>query len=322
MRGLKLILLGIVFLLLNLADSLFVEAKEGLRSVTSFAHDASIIKAIGGDKVTVNSLSRGIQDPHYVQPKPTYAALLNRADLLAVNGQLLEVAWLPTALSSCRNVKILEGHEGYLKLSEGVDTIPYAPEDLYDTPFFHLNLVVGVGENRIGNHHYYIDPGNGLIIAQNVYRKLAEMDPSNEPYYKANYEAFISKLKEKMVGWDAAMEPYKGVQLVTYHRTFNYLARRHGFIIFGYIEPRETVPPSAAYMASLVQRMKSNNVKLILVEHYQNKKLAQEVANQSGAILVTLATSVDEELGISDYIQMLDKIYEELTKALKVLNKS
>jgi len=320
MRVLKVILLGMV--LLGIIRPPSVEAREGLRIVTSFAHDASLVKMIGGDKVIVNSLSRGVQDPHYVQPKPTYAVFLNKADILAVNGQLLEVAWLPTALSSSRNVKILEGHEGYLKLSEGVDTLPYAPEDLYDTPFFHLNLVVGTGENRIGNHHYYIDPGNGLLIAQNIYRKLAEMDPTNEPYYKANYEAFTAKLKERMAAWDAAMEPYKGVQLVTYHRTFNYLARRHGFIIFAYIEPRETVPPSAGYMASLIQRMKNNAIKLVLVEHYQNKKLAQEVAHQSGATLVTLPTSVDEELGISDYIQMLDRIYGELINALKVLNKS
>lgn len=309
-------------LLVGLTDSISVEAKEGLRIVTSFAHDASIIKAIGGDKVTVSSLSRGAQDPHYVQPKPTYTVLLNKADLLAVNGQLLEVAWLPTALGSCRNVKILEGHDGYLKLSEGVDIIPYAPEDLFDTPFFHMNLVVGTGENRIGNHHYYIDPGNGLIIARNVYRKLAEMDSANEVAYKANYETFTAELKEKMARWDAAMEPYKGIQLVTYHRTFNYLARRHGFSVFAYVEPRETVPPSAAYMASLVRRMKSNNIKLMLVEHYQNKQLAQQVASQSGATLVTLRTSVDEELGATDYIQMLDQIYGEFINALKAFNKS
>lgn len=321
MQVLRIILLTLT-LLISLASFLPAEAAKGLRIVTSFAHDASLVKTIGGDKVIVNSLTRGIQDPHFVQPKPTYSILLNKADILAVNGQLLEVAWLPTALTTARNLKILEGHEGYLNLSEGIEAIPYAPEDLFDTPFFHLNLVVGPGEKRIGNHHYYIDPENGRIVAQNIYRKLSEVDPANEPYYKANYEAFASKLKEQMIIWDAAMEPYRGLQLVTYHRTFPYLARRHGFTIFATIEPRETVPPSAGYIASLVQRMKSNSIRLVLVEHYQSKRLAQEVANQSGAILLTLPTSVDEDLGVSDYIQMLDRIYKELTEALKTLNKS
>lgn len=297
-----------------------------LNVVTSFPQDAAIVKAIAQDKVEVKSLTLASQDPHAIQLKPNLAVILNRADLLIVNGQDLELAWLPTALTYARNSKILEGAPGYLNPSEGVDLIPYSPEELLSTPFFTTNIIAGTqsaGGGQVsvvrGNHHYWLDPANGLIVARNIAAKLIEIDPANEAFYKGNLSQFETTLKERIVKWDAMMEPFKGVRFVSEHRDWNYIAKRHGLKVFGFIEPRETIPPSAAEMASLIAKMKAQNVRLIITSPWQNQRAAQEIAKQTGATYLILPSSVGEDVGVKDYIDLFDVVYGKLVSTLKGL---
>lgn len=300
-----------------------VSAKK-LNIVTSFPQDAAIAKAIAKDKAEVKSLTSAAQDPHAIQLKPSLAVMLNRADLLIVNGQDMELAWLPTALTNARNAKILEGGPGFLNPAEGVDLIPYSPEELLSTPFFTLNIIAGAqsaGGGQVvvkrGNHHYWLDPANGLIVARNIATKLAEMDPSNEAFYKANLDQFESTLKERIVKWDAMMEPFKGMSLVSYHRDWNYLAKRHGLNVAGFVEPRETIPPSAAEMAALIQKMKAQKIRLILTSPWQNQRIPQEIARQTGATHLILPSSVGEDVGVKDYFDLFEVVYGKLTGTLK-----
>ncbi|MFQ5779218.1 MAG: metal ABC transporter substrate-binding protein, partial [Nitrospiria bacterium] len=275
-----------------------------LRIVTSFPQDAALAKAIGGDRVTVKSLSRANQDPHNLQPKPSLAVWLNRADLLIVNGQDMELAWLPIALTNARNAEIIEGAAGYFNPSEGVKLIPYSPEELDQTPFFSLNIIAGASAAgggqvalRRGNHHYWLDPANGLIVAGNIAAKLAEMEPEHESFYHGNLERFTARLTEKMKKWDAMMAPFKGTPIVTYHRDWIYLLKRHGLVNFAYIEPRETIPPSAAEVAALVRKMKRSDVRLILTSSWQRQRIPKEIARQTGATHIVLPTSVGKDVG-------------------------
>lgn len=294
-------------------------ASAAFKIVTSFPQDASIARAIGGQHVEVVSLTTGVQNPHAVDPKPSFAIYLNKADLLIVNGQDMEMAWLPIALSSSRNPKILEGTDGYLDPSQGITFIPYSQDELQQTPFFSLNLIVG-DSTKTGNHHYWLDPENGLLVAKNIHDKLVAMDPEHAEAYTANYEGFVSRLKSKIVEWDRLMASYKGVKIVSYHRDWIYLTKRHGLDLFAYIEPRETIPPSAGEVAVLVKKMRDKRIPVVLVSPWQPQKISKEIAQQTGARFVSLPSTVDERFGAKDYIGLFDVIYGELTKALADAN--
>jgi zinc/manganese transport system substrate-binding protein len=292
------------------------QSRTPLNVVATMEHYGSIAKAIGGDRVKMSVIVKGAQNPHTVAVKPSYSVLFNKADLLVANGQLIELGWLDVALINARNANIMEGHPGFVNCSIGVDIIPYTSEEIEGTPFFILNLGVG-GSMRLGNHHYWLDPGNTTIIARNIADKLAEADLPNAAYYRGNYERFTAHFNEHVQEWDKLMEPFRGMQVVSYHRSWNYLLRRHGLKVFDYIEPKETLPPSAAYMASLVDRMKRSGVKIILAETYQNRSIIDEVARLTGAKALVLPSSVSEDLGIRTVTEFFDKIYGELVPALQ-----
>ena len=234
---------------------------------------------------------------------------------------MTELGWLDVALINARNAKIQEGHPGFVNCSVGVDIIQYSADEIEGTPFFILNLGVG-GTLKLGNHHYWLDPGNTAIIGRNIAEKLAEVDLANAAYYRGNEEHYAMHLGEKLKEWDKLMEPFRGMQLVSYHRSWNYLLRRHGLKVFDYIEPKETLPPSAAYMASLVDRMKRSGVKVILAETYQNRPIIDEIARQTGAKALVLPSSVSEDQGIKTVFEFFDRIYGELVPALRAAKTS
>lgn len=291
------------------------EASAKLKIVASFQHDASIASMIGGDRVDVTSLTTGVQDPHAVEPKPILAVLLDQADLLIVNGQHMEIQWLPIALANSRNPRIQAGKEGYLNASTGIITIPYTKKELQGTPFA-FTLEEGAPE-KIGNHHYWLEPANGLIIAKNIHEKLAQVDSANAAYYKANYETFTTRLRDRIKDWDAMMAPYKGVKVVSYHRDWIYLTKHHGLELAAYIEPRETIPPSASDVAILVKRIKEERIPLILISPWQPQKISREIAKQTGAAFLSLPSTVDARLGVKDYIDLFDVVHTQLTRALQ-----
>ena len=297
------------------------QSKAPLNVVATLEHYGAIAKAVGGERIKLSVIVKGSQNPHTVAVKPSYSVLFNRADLLVANGQLIELGWLDVALINARNANIMEGRSGFVNCSVGVDIIPYTSEEIEGTPFFILNLGVG-GTMRLGNHHYWLDPGNTTIIAKNITDKLAEVDLPNAAYYRANYDRFAAHFTEHLKEWDRQMEPFRGMQLVSYHRSWNYLLRRHGLKTFDYIEPKETLPPSAAYMASLVDRMKRSGVKLILAETYQSRSIIDEVARLTGAKALVLSSSVSEDQGIKTVFDYFERLYRELVPALQAARAS
>lgn len=296
-------------------------AMAAVNIVATLEHYGAIAKLIGGDRVNVSALVKGSQNPHSIAVKPSYSVLLNRADLLVTNGQFIEVGWLDVALTNARNLKIMEGQPGFVNCSLGVDIIPYKAEEIEGTPLFFLNLGAG-GTLRLGNHHYWLDPANTALIARNIYEKLAAVDPANAEAYRGAYDQFTTALASKLKEWDRMMEPFKGMPIVTYHRSWEYLARRHGLVVFGYVEPKETLPPSAAHLASLVDRMKRSGVKVVLAEPYQNRQITEEVARLAGARALILPTSVSEDAATRTVFQLFDKIYQDLAQALQATRSS
>ena len=322
-------------LLVGMVALSYAWAEAGLNVVASTEHYAAIATIVGEDRVAVGCLGKGYQDPRAIEPKPSFSVLLNRADLLIVNGQGLETAWLPTALANSTNARLREGKPGYVDASAGANLLSYDPKEL-GGPFLlkavaALSAVFGKGSEdvKFGNNPYYwLDPANGETIARVICERLALLDRPGAEIYRANYERFASRLREKLQGWDSMMKPFEGTELISYRRSWTYLARRHGIKILDYIEPKEPLvlgptnvynPPGWDDIDMLIAKMQQSRVKLILAETYQDQALAQRIAGHAGARLVVLPSSVSQREGIENYFQLFDRIYQELSIALRAL---
>jgi ABC-type Zn uptake system ZnuABC Zn-binding protein ZnuA len=327
--------LAAALLLVALLAVAVAPAEAKLHIVATTETHAALARVVGGDRVSVAYLVRGSQDPHSILPRRSLSVLLNRADLLIVNGQGLEAAWLPTVLAESTNARIREGKPGYLDASTGATLIPYDPADVRASvllrALFAVQSAVISRDTQMpmsNNHHYALDPANGMTTAQAIFEKLVLLDPTNADVFRANYDRFRSKLAERLAEWDASMKPFEGMQIVSAHRSWTYLARRHGLQILAYVEPPEPLvlavgnldnPPDRDEKAELVAKMTQHGVKLIVAETYQNQAMLGEIARQAGASLLALPWSVRQADGIDDYFALFDRIYENLTRALQAV---
>jgi zinc/manganese transport system substrate-binding protein len=285
------------------------QAQSRLNVVTSTEDLASIAREVGGDRVNVTALARGYQDPHFVEPKPSFILAVSRADLYIAVGRELEIGWLPPLLTSSRNAKIQPGAPGYLDASLNVRIL--------EIPTGQITRAMG-DVHPLGNPHYWLEPGNGRRIAQAVRDKLSELAPADKAYFIQRYNDFDTRLAAAEKRWDAALAPYKGSKLVTYHRSWPNFMERFGLQVIGYVEPKPGIPPSPSHTLELIEAMKAEGVKLIVVEPYFSLKTPQAIAGPvSGGRVLVLAPSVGGAKEVTDYIQLFDYDVALLAGALK-----
>ncbi len=280
----------------------------GLKVVTSTEDLAALSREIGGDKISVESIAKGYQDPHFVEAKPSFILKLHSADLLVVVGRELEIGWLPPLLQQSRNEKIQPGSRGYLDASLNVKIL--------DIPQGQITRAMG-DVHPLGNPHYWLDPGNGRRIAQAIQAKLTELQSADGPYFAQRFADFDKRLAEAEKGWDAAMAPFKGTKIVTYHRSWPNFVERFGLDVIGYVEPKPGIPPSPQHTIDLIGEMKKVKVPVILVEPYFDLKTPQSVARETGARVVVLAPSVGGVKEAGDYIQLFAYNVNLIVGALK-----
>ena len=279
-----------------------------LKVVTTIQDLASLTKEVGGDRVDVSSIARGYQDPHFVEPKPSFLLLLRNADLLEAVGLELEIGWLPPLLDQSRNPNIRPGTKGYLDISHGVEIL--------DRPTV-VNRSMG-DVHPLGNPHFWLDPANAVRIAIQIEQKLAELRPADAPYFAQRLNAFKVRINDANKRWVAMMAPYRGAKIVTYHNSWPNFARHFGLDVVGYVEPKPGVPPSPSHTFELINLMKAQHVKAILMEPYFDAKTPQSIAERTGAKLVVLYPSVGgAKSGTDDYFQLFDTNVANLVKALK-----
>ena len=284
-------------------------AQSKLNVVTSTEDLASITREVGGDRVNVSALARGYQDPHFVEPKPSFILAVNRANLYIAVGRELEIGWLSPLLTSSRNARIQPGAAGYLDASLNVRIL--------EIPTGQITRAMG-DVHPLGNPHYWLDPGNGRRIAQAVRDKLSELAPDGRAYFTERYDDFDKRLAAGEQRWDAAMAPYRGTKLVTYHRSWPNFMDRFGLEVIGYVEPKPGIPPSPSHILALIEEMKRQNVKLIVVEPYFSLKTPQSVANQvGGGRVLVLAPSVGGAKEATDYFKLFDYDVNLLATAIK-----
>ena len=275
--------------------------------VTTTADLKSITELIGGDKVDAFSIASGYQNPHFVDPKPSFIIKLSKADLFVTVGLDLETGWSPQLLSSSRNPKIQKGSNGYVDASVGV-TLLQVPSSINR----------GEGDIHIyGNPHYWLDPLNGKQIARNICDGLEKISPENKTLFETNLKAFNDKIDLKMKQWTAAMAAYKGAKIIAYHNEWCYFEQRFGLKVVDFMEPKPGIPPTPSQLVKIIGEVKSNNIKVIISSPYFTASSSDVVAKQTGAKALTLGTSVGAFDTIKNYFDLFDYNIAKLTEALK-----
>lgn len=316
-------------------------ATADLNVVTSTEDLASIVKYVGGSKVTVSAIVTGARDPHTLEAKPSFMSRLMKADLWVAVGLDLEVAWEDAIIRGSRNNNLRPGSKGHLYASSGITPL--------EKPTGGVSRAQGdIHPN--GNPHVWLDPANARTIASSIAARMGELDPANKSLFQANVQAFIKRIDESMFGttavnaigatklwawssagnltaqvksagqrlggWAAAMESHRGEAIVTYHKSWSYLADRFGLDVIDQLEPKPGIPPAPGHIAEVIRECTANKVKVILQEPFYSKNAATTVAGRVGAKVVVAPLTVGSDPAAKDYFSLMDTIVSRLSGAL------
>ena len=302
----------------------------------------SLVREVGGDRVSVTVFAKGTEDPHFVEAKPSFIKALSQCDLYIQVGMDLEIGWAPVLLQNARNGAVLPGAPGFLDASKGISPleIPTGPVDR------------SMGDvHPQGNPHYLLDPLNGLKVARLIRDKLSELRPNHKTYFDERYAAFSKRLgtalvgerlarkydveklallsergrlgaflagqgEEALGGWLGLMLPHYGSKAVDDHNMWPYFTRRFGIHVIGHLEPKPGVSPTTSHLRMLVDRMRVEGVKAVLAVPYYDPRHARFISEHTGARVVNLANQVGAREGADDYLRMFDYNIRQLVAAL------
>ncbi len=281
-------------------------ARPPLRVVTTTTDLRALVEAVGGDRVVVESLLAGAQDPHHFEAKPRQIAAVRAADMLVRIG-IGHEEWLGRLLRQAGNPKVAPGAPGHVDTSRGiVDVLEPVARTAEKAGHSHA----------FGNPHYWLDPENAKPMTRIIADALAGALPADRGLFERRRAAFVASLDERMRRWVETLAPYRGIRVVAVHDSFPYLARRFGFTVAGYVEPQPGIPPTPAHLARLVGQMRSHGIRVILTEAWLPDDAASRVAEAAGAKVIKLPTSVDSGPGTQDYLSLFDRITEALAAGL------
>jgi len=286
----------------------WASADDRLNVVTTIETFADLSQRIGGEKVTVQSLSHGYQDPHYVEAKPSLAVALHRADVVVRVGLDLEIGWLPILVTESRNGNIQPGQLGDIDTSTFIEVM--------DIPTTQVTRAMGDIHPR-GNPHFWIPPVNAVRIAKGISERLKQLRPGDRDYFDAQFEKFLADIKSKASRWDAEAKPLAGLKIVTYHKSWTYVSRWLKLQEEGYVEIKPGIPPSPDHLLRLISLMKADKVSALLMEDYYNRGIAEEVAAQTGAKLIPMPSDVGARPEIKTYFDLVDAVLRNLNSVIR-----
>ena len=295
------------FLLLAIA-LVAATAQAKLNVVATLPDFGAIAEEIGGDKIKVTSIARGTEDQHFVDARPSYVRVLNQADVLIEGGAELEVGWLPPLVNGARNNKILSDAPGHVILSRSIQ--------LLEVPTSPVDRSMG-DVHPFGNPHFSMDPANGKIIAARLAETFGQLDAANAAFFQANLQKFNERLDKKLAEWTKLLEPYRGTKVVTYHKSFTYFLERFDLVLAGTIEPKPGVEPSPSYVNALIPRLKTDGLKLLMIEPFRPRKTPEYIAQAIGGKLLFLPGSVGGNEHAKDYFSLFDYDVSQVAAALK-----
>lgn len=337
----------VVALVVALAGALLAApAARAVEVVATLPAYGSIAAELVGDLGTVQSISRGDEDAHFVKPKPSFALMLKRADLFVTTGLDLEL-WAPVLLDKSGNRSIRSGAPGYVSASDGVP--------LLDVPEVADR---SAGDVHIyGNPHIFTSPLNAKIVATNIAAGLVRVDPANRAAYERNLAAFerridIALYGEELLaildsttldplarsgrlvsflerqsfegrpasallgGWLGRALAFRGREIVTYHKNWIYFTELFGLEVVGYVEPKPGIPPSARHVHELIQEIGRRGVEVLLAANYFSRRQIDSIAERTGcrAVVVPLGPGSDEA---TSYFELVDLWVDSLVAAFE-----
>ena len=303
----RLVRLAVLALTLAAAAIGAAEAADKVRVVATIPDLKSLTEAVGGDLVDVESLTRGTQNFHEAEVRPSMMLKLRRADLLVENGAELD-AWVDVAVQNANNPTIVRGGRGRIEIARGIP--------LLELPGTRVDRSMG-DVHPLGNPHFSLDPGLAPAITQNILDGLVRVAPQHRAAFEANRAAFLARLDEQMARWTKLMEPVKGARVVVFHPVYIYMLTRFGLRQAGALEDRPGIPPSPQHLVNLIRQMKEEGIKVVLVEPWNDVKLANRVAEEAGARAYVMATAVGAVKGADSYIAAIDYNVTTLAGALR-----
>jgi len=284
----------LMILLLTITSGLALAEVKAV-ATTTIIYD--LVKNIGRDKVDVDYLCRGNQDPHFLEVMPSYMLKLRSADLIFKVGLDLE-KWLPQLIDGSRNTNVQ-----VIDLSQDIQK--------KEVPATKMDARYG-DVHPYGNPHYYLDPVDVKIMAGEIYNALSVQDPGSAAFYQKNYDDYIKELDLKIDEWDKKMEKVKGKPIVFFHSSWIYFADQYGIKIAGYVEPKPGIPPSPSHNAEIINLIKKSGVKLIVMENYYSDSAPNQIASVTEAKVIKVPVGVYGMDGIDSYFKMMDYIVNQV----------
>ncbi len=272
--------------------------------VATYSWIGELVKEIGKDRVKVYTVARPDEDFHFVVPRPSHIAKLRDADLVIINGASLEIGFLPPLLQQSNNPRVQPGKDGFLDLSQFVQ-ITEKPE--------RVSREMG-DVHPEGNPHYIFDPHHMPILARAITEKMCQLDQRDCSYYRSNLEDFLKRWDGKLREWDREFSKLKGLKVIQWHKTYNYLFDRYQIQRAGMMEPLPGVPPTARHINSLIENSKNKGVQYVILEGFRKGEIrtAQRVAEGIGAKVVILPSDVGSE-GSRSLFDMYEIILKRLS---------
>jgi len=291
---------------LFLAAVLFAmtNAQAKLNVVATTPDLGAIAREVGGDKVDVFTMAKPTEDPHFVDAKPSFVVKLNKADALIEGGAELEIGWLSPLLEQSRNTKLSPGKPGRISASQGIKML--------EVP---TTLDRSKGDvHAAGNPHYTTDPANAKLVAQNIARAFAALDPKSAGLFQANADKFGQRIDAKVLEWKKTLQPFAGKRVVSYHNSWPYFGQQFGLKFDVFLEPKPGIPPSPAHLSQVISTMKSEGIKLIVCQPHFNHRSAEFVADRTDALVIDFASYPGGKGVADDYIGWMDSLVQALAK--------
>ena len=316
-----------------------------IRVVTTLPTYAAITREIAGDDVLVEAIARGDEDPHFVNPRPSYAAKVQRADIFVATGLDLEL-WVPAVLNRANNSRVADGSPG--------NVVAFAGVALLDVP---ENVSRSGGDVHVfGNPHIHTDPINGIQIARNIAAGLKRVDPEHASTYDANLATFEERLLVRLYGqqivdmlgaetilplargyefwsfveqqqyqgrpltdyvggWMAEASVFRGKRMACYHKNWTYFSARFGVECAIYVEPQPGMPPSPRHVRNVVEFIDTERLTVLFAANYFSRSQVEQVASRTGAQAVMVPEHVQGERDVNDYESLVELWITRLAEA-------
>jgi len=287
------------YLILIFVTLISLHLNAEIKVVATTTNIANLVQVIGGKKVSVDYLCRGDQDPHFLEVLPSYMLKLRNADIVFKIGLDLE-KWLPQLIDGSRNDRL-----ELVDLSENISKL--------EVPTAKMDASHG-DVHPYGNPHYWLDPENAKIMAEEICNTLIDFSSQDADYFQKNLDTFKKEIDSKMIDWTAKLSGLKQKNIITFHKSWPYFVARFGLNVIGNVEPKPGIPPTPSHDADLIQLIKKDNIKIILMENYYSDSAPNHISESTGVKVVKVPVAVYGIEAVDSYIKLIDYIVTQITK--------